>query len=124
MAEAQRRVEGLSPTDLSAALDGQSLLVDVREPAERQNQGVIAGSLSVPRGTIEFVADPMSEHHRSEFEPGRRVILYCDDGARSSLAAETLMEMGYWLVAYLRGGIDAWAREGRQIVNAQDSAAS
>lgn len=119
VAEAMARVEGLSPTEVAAALDSETLLVDVREPEERHEHGALSGSISTPRGELEFRADPESVHHRSEFVPTRRTILYCNDGARSALAANTLQDMGYWRVAYLRGGIEAWRKEGRLIEGAR-----
>ena len=115
VADAQGRVEGLTPTDLSAALDGEALLIDVREREERRNAGTLPGSVSVPRGLIEFFADPNSEQHRPEFDMNRRLILFCDNGARSALAADVLLRMGFWRVAYLEGGLAGWTGEGRDI---------
>lgn len=121
LAEAQRRVEALTPTDLSAALDGETLVVDLREPEERRDRGVLPGSIPVPRGLIEFYADPGSHRHDPEFDTTRRLVLYCDDGARSALAADTLFRMGYWRVAYLDGGLDEWERTGHVVEQAQAS---
>lgn len=114
VAEAKSRVEGLTPTDVSAALDGETLVVDVREPYERREAGALPGSVSVPRDLIEFVADPASPRHRPDFDHGRRLILYCDDGTRSALAAHVLCQMGFWRVAYLDGGLTAWKEEGHE----------
>lgn len=115
VAAAQSRVEGLTPTDVAAALDGETLLVDVREPEERLDHGGLSGSVPAPRGLIEFYADPSSGQHRPEFEMNRRMILYCSDGTRSALAADTLGRMGYWRVAYLKGGLEAWETAGRAV---------
>ena len=112
--DARGRVEGLTPTEVAAALDGETLLVDVRESEERREHGVIAGSVPAPRGLLEFYADPSCEQHRPEFDMNRRVILYCGDGTRSALAADTMTRMGYWRVAFLDGGMEAWTRDGRE----------
>jgi rhodanese-related sulfurtransferase len=60
---------------------------------------------------LEFWADPSSAYHRSEFDPSRRVILYCASGGRSALAADLLGSMGYTNVAHLDGGIKAWREQ-------------
>lgn len=117
VADAQSRVEGLTPTDLAAALDGETLVVDVRELEERLETGILPGALPVPRGLLEFYADSSSGQHHAAFEPNRRMILYCNDGSRSALATDTLARMGYWRVAYLEGGLDAWKGESRGVVS-------
>lgn len=114
VAEAQGRVEGLTPTDVAAALDGETMLVDVREVEECLG-GVIAGSMVVPRGVLEFHADPACESYDAGFDRARRLILCCSDGSRSALAADTLVRMGYWRVSYLKGGLDGWINEGRHL---------
>jgi rhodanese-related sulfurtransferase len=110
--EAQNRVEGLTPTDVAAALDGETILVDVREPEECLS-GVIGGAIVVPRGLLEFHADPTCESYDAAFDKARRLILCCSDGSRSALAADTLIRMGYWRVSYLKGGLESWINEER-----------
>jgi rhodanese-related sulfurtransferase len=109
VAAARGQVENLPPVVVAAELDaGGIVLVDVREPAERDDQGVIAGAVHVPRGMLEFSADPSSPAHLPELSPERRVILHCASGGRSALAAVTLTAMGYRDVAHLDGGLAAW----------------
>ncbi len=83
------------------------MLVDVREPEEWQH-GHIDGSVPAPRGLLEFFADPTSPRHKKALDPTRRVIVVCASGARASLAALTLKDMGYEDVAILDGGLKGW----------------
>ena len=113
VAEAKRHIENLTPAQVAAELrDGSPLLVDLREPAERAEHGVIPGSVHAVRGMLEFYADPASAYHRPEFDPARRTILYCASGGRSALAAQTLGQLGYTNVAHLDGGFKAWVGAG------------
>jgi rhodanese-related sulfurtransferase len=113
VAEAKAQIENLSPQEVAAELQGgDALLVDLREPGERVENGVIRGAVHAPRGMLEFYADPTSAYHRAEFAPDRRTILYCASGGRSALAAETLQELGYTQVAHLNGGLKAWREAG------------
>jgi rhodanese-related sulfurtransferase len=106
---ARARIRNLSPGEVAAALDGSDVvLVDVREPTETA-AGTIPGALLVPRGMLEFHADPTSAYHLTQLQPDRPVIVYCRSGARSALAAATLAAMGYADVAHLDGGITAWS---------------
>ena len=111
--EAKGRVTNLTPEAVAGELaaDG-TLLVDLREPAERAQNGAIPGAVHAPRGMLEFYADPTSPYHRPEFDPARRTILYCAAGSRSALAAETLQQLGYTNVAHLDGGFKAWQATG------------
>jgi rhodanese-related sulfurtransferase len=114
--EAKARVESLGVEQVAEELArGDALLVDVREPDERRSEGAIPGAMPVPRGLLEFAADPASPAHRAGLEPGRRVILHCASGARSALAAATLRELGYERVAHLEGGFAAWKAAGRPL---------
>lgn len=114
VATARGQVENLTPTAVAAELAGKHevLLVDVREPGEREEHGVIAHALHVPRGMLEFSADPTSPAHRADLRPERRVILHCASGGRSALAAVVLRDMGYRDVAHLDGGLGAWKDAG------------
>ena len=114
VAEAKKRVHNLTVEETAAELErGDALLVDLREPNERAQNGVIAEAVEAPRGMLEFWADPSSPYHRTEFSPERRIILHCGSGARSALAADTLQQMGYTNVAHLDGGFTAWKKAGK-----------
>jgi rhodanese-related sulfurtransferase len=115
VAEAKARIENLTVEDAARELeDGAALLVDIREPPERE-KAAIADSLAAPRGMLEFYADPSTPYHKPELAPDRRIILHCASGGRSALAAATLQEMGYTNVAHMDGGIKAWQESGREV---------
>lgn len=117
VADTAARIAVVGATRLEAELlDGRVCLVDVREPEELDEHGLIAGAFHVPRGVLEFWADPASPAHRPELDPARRTVVYCAAGARSTLAAATLQELGYGDVAHLDGGIAAWKQAGLPVV--------
>jgi rhodanese-related sulfurtransferase len=119
IAEAKAQVEPLSPTAVVAELEGgEVLLVDLREADERAARGSIPGAIHAPRGMLEFYADPTSAYYRTEFDPGRRTILYCASGSRSALAAAVLQILGYNRVTYLAGGLLSWRESGLAIEDA------
>ncbi|MGO9353415.1 MAG: rhodanese-like domain-containing protein [Mycobacterium sp.] len=60
--------------------EGGALVVDVREASEVQQSGKVSGAVHVPRGLLEFVADPQSPSHDPRFETGKPVIVYCAGG--------------------------------------------
>lgn len=115
VAEAKAKIENLDAARVEQELAAGVLLVDLREPAEIAEQGRIPGSVHVPRGMLEFRADPTSPYHQDGFDPERRVILHCATGGRSALATAALKEMGYTNVAHLDGGFKGWIAAGRPI---------
>lgn len=116
VAAAKAQIENLAPEEVAAELQrGEAVLVDLREPGERVEHGVIRGAVHAPRGMLEFYADPTSAYHRPDFDPARRTILYCASGGRSALAAETLQQLGYTQVAHLNGGLKAWREAGLHV---------
>jgi len=116
VAEARERTQSLSTKEVATEIEsGDALLVDLREDDERFLEGAIPSSMHVPRGMIELSADPTSPLHREEFDPERRVIVYCSSGSRSALAADTLQGMGYEDVAHLEGGMMAWKGDKRAV---------
>jgi len=115
VAAAKAQVENLGPDAVEAELaSGDAVLVDVRDAEEFAN-GRIPGSVNVPRGMLEFRADPTSPYHQAPLDPNTRVILHCASGGRSALAAATLKEMGYERVAFLDGGLNAWKEAGKPL---------
>src|SRR5919106_327621 len=81
----------------------ETVLVDVRDQAERERDGAIPDSVHVSRGLLEFKADPESPLYAPALRPERHIILYCGTGGRSALAAKTLHDLGYSDVASLAG---------------------
>jgi rhodanese-related sulfurtransferase len=113
--EARAQIEAVSPEAVSAELaTGEPVLVDIREPIEWEQH--IGGALQVPRGLLEFVADPASPRHNADLGSSRRVIVYCASGARGALATLTLQNMGFENVANLDGGLKAWIAAGFPVV--------
>ena len=108
---ANAEIEHVSPKEASEqAASGNAVLLDVREPVEWEQH--IAGSVQVPRGVLEFIADPASPKHKPELDPTGRVIVYCRSGTRGALAALTLKTLGYEHVANMDGGFTAWKEAG------------
>jgi rhodanese-related sulfurtransferase len=111
IAEAMSQIEKVSPAAAAAERDaGSVVMLDVREPVEWEIH--VPGALQVPRGLVEFAADPTSPRHDAELEPTGRVIVYCHSGARAALVVKTLQDMGYDHVANLAGGFAAWTAAG------------
>jgi rhodanese-related sulfurtransferase len=111
VAEARAEVENVSPGDAYEEIKaGTAVALDVREPVEWEHH--IEGSVQVPRGLLEFAADPASPRHVAELDPHHRVIVYCRSGARAVLAAATLKTLGFENVANLDGGFGGWTEAG------------
>lgn len=110
VAEARAGVPQSSP----AEADGK-LILDVREPGELSTAGAIAGAVHVPRGTLEFKADPGIEGCEAALKKahasGETVHLLCASGGRATLAAATLKRMGYD-VSVIEGGLKGWKDAG------------
>ena len=118
--EARAQVRELPPKEVAAALErGEvDLVLDVREP-EEWSRGHIPGSVNIPRGWIEIRADPDSPGAHQELSRNRqaRIVVYClqAPSARSVLAAQTLLEMGYTNVSGIEGGLLNWREQGLQL---------
>ena len=109
--EANAQIGHVSPMEASDEVaSGKAVMLDVREPVEWEQH--IKGAVQVPRGLLEFVADPASPKHNAELDPAGRVIVYCRSGTRAALAALTLKTLGYEDVANLNGGFNAWKEAG------------
>jgi rhodanese-related sulfurtransferase len=112
---ARAEIEFVSPEVAKEEMAaGEPVLLDIREPIEWEQH--IAGALQVPRGLVEFVADPESPRHNADLEPTRRLIVYCASGSRGALATLTLQNMGFENVANLDGGLKAWIAAGLPVV--------
>ena len=111
VAKANSEVETVSVEDAKALVGRADVqFLDVREPAE-WDKGRVPGAAHVPRGLLEFKADPSLEaYHDKAIDPEKRLVVYCGSGGRSALAAKTLKDMGYGKVANMLGGFTAWSQ--------------
>ncbi len=114
---ARTQIQNLSVDDLSAemATDSDLLLLDIRELQERVDLGTIPGAIHVPRGMLEFWADPVSPYYRDYFQEDRRIVTFCAAGGRSALATQALQDMGFRNVAHLEHGFAGWENAGRPV---------
>jgi rhodanese-related sulfurtransferase len=104
-------IENLSVADFVQEQQASEdlLLVDLREIQERVDLGTIPNSKHVPRGMLEFWADPASPYYREFFEgEDQRIVVFCAGGGRSVYAALALQDMGYRNVAHIADGFRGW----------------
>ncbi|MGJ7876550.1 rhodanese-like domain-containing protein [Streptomyces rochei] len=96
-----------------AAEAGTAVLVDIRYAALRERDGVIPGALVVERNELEWRLDPQGSHRLPEATGhDLRVVVVCDEGYASSLAAESLHRLGLHRATDLIGGFQAWRAAG------------
>ena len=92
--EAEEQVVTLTPAEVDDKSQGEGVRpVDLRDIRELKRDGIIPGSLHVPRGMLEFWIDPESPYYRRDFDEIDEVILFCNKGSRSALAALSLKTM-------------------------------
>jgi rhodanese-related sulfurtransferase len=90
-----------------------ALLVDIRPAAQRAEFGEVPGALIIERNVLEWRLDPTSPHrHSAVTSPDRPVVVICQAGYASSLAAASLRELGLTNATDLIGGFEAWAQAG------------
>lgn len=118
LAEADAAVPRITPEEAKAMVGRPDVLfLDVREPAEVAASGKVPGALAIPRGLIEFRADPGSPTRDPRFGRAKVVVAYCASGGRSALVGKTLKDMGYTDVRNL-GGFKGWLDAGGQVEKA------
>ncbi len=115
--EAQAAVPGIGPEEARrrSQEDPNTLIVDVRDAANRRASGMAEGAIAVSSGTLPFAADmEVPEEWRDPRlqDRSRPVITICDLGPMSAMAAKTLKDMGFENVSYLEGGTQAWKEAG------------
>jgi rhodanese-related sulfurtransferase len=113
VAAARERIDNLSLEEAQQEIVKEgTLLVDIRDPRERERDGTIPGAKHVTRGMLEFWADPESPYYKSYFEFDTPIVVYCAGGLRSALAADTLKTLGFADVGHIEGGFGAWKSAG------------
>lgn len=108
LAESRRDLDRVPPHRLADEMDRGALVVDTRPVAQRDRDGELPGAVVVDRNVLEWRLDPTSPHRLPGLAPGRRVIVVCNEGYSSSLAAHTLRLLGLTNATDLEGGFQAW----------------
>jgi rhodanese-related sulfurtransferase len=109
--EGYERIEARAAFDEARA--GDALLVDIRYQALRERDGLIPGALLVERNELEWRLDPQGSHRLPEaVGHDLRVVVVCNEGYASSLAAESLHRLGLRRATDLVGGFQAWRSAG------------
>jgi rhodanese-related sulfurtransferase len=123
--KAEAEIETLAAKE-AVALRGRAdtVLVDLRDPREREREGVIPGAFSCTRGMLEFWIDPESPYHKPVFADDKRFVFFCAGGMRSALAAQTAKQMGLQPVAHIEGGFKAWREAGGPVDKLQPKPAT
>jgi len=110
---ARAQIERLEPVDALAATAQGALLIDIRADVDRVRDGIVPGSLHIPRTVLEWRLDPDSAW-RNPHVGGldQQVLLLCDHGCSSVLAAAALVELGFAHAGDIVGGFAAWRAAG------------
>jgi rhodanese-related sulfurtransferase len=108
LAAARARLRRVEPAELAGCLAAGDLVVDIRPEANRREEGDLPGAVVIERNVLEWRLDPACEHSIPEARQGRRVVLVCNEGYASSLAAATLQDLGLDDATDLAGGYRAW----------------
>jgi rhodanese-related sulfurtransferase len=120
LAAARERLTRVDPGGADAAVREGATLIDIRSDAQIARDGMIPDALLIQRNVLEWRLDPSSDHRHPQ-APGLEdhVILFCNEGYASSLAAETLLELGFHHATDLDGGFQAWRDAGLPVKPAE-----
>ncbi len=113
--EARSRLDRLEPEQALAAQEDGALLIDTRSSDERRREGIIPGSLHIPRSVLEWRLDPDADpaYHNPHIDGlDQRLVLVCAHGYSTSLAAATLQDLGFSHATDVAGGFTAWRDAG------------
>ena len=115
VANARAQIKEIETPELIAMLDDPNLvIVDIRDPRERERSGFIPDSFHAPRGMIEFCIDPDSPYFKDIFAQDARFVFHCASGWRSALTVQTVNAMGFQ-AAHLKEGFSTWEQHGGPI---------
>jgi rhodanese-related sulfurtransferase len=117
LAEARADLRRLTPDEARAAAESGALVIDIRPEGQRKRDGMVPGSRVIERNVFEWRCDPASPWRDPEVtdSPGRQLIVMCNEGYQSSLAAEILQRLGFTDATDVIGGFQAWRKSGLEV---------
>lgn len=112
LAEARAEIDRVTPARAYQLRESGALLVDIRPQADRTAEGEIPGAVAVERIVLEWRLDPAGAHKLPGFTADTPVVVLCNEGYASSLAARDLRRLGVREATDLIGGFRAWRAAG------------
>ncbi len=111
LAAARTRLDRVEPEELEAEGNAGALIVDIRPIEQRARDGELPGAIVIDRNVLEWRLDPACEHHIADLvDYDTRIVIVCNEGYQSSLAAALLRDVGLHRATDLVGGFQAWLR--------------
>ena len=111
LAAVRAGLDRVQPADLADAMAAGAIVVDIRPVEQRRKDGALPGAVVIDRNVLEWRLDPSSPHRIPEaINVERRIIVVCNEGFSSGLAAATLRQLGLPHATDLDGGFQAWRR--------------
>ena len=108
LAEARRSIDRVAPAELAAEVAAGAVVVDTRDSADRATEGILPGALVITRNLLEWRLAPSSPNRIFGVDADTRVVIVCNDGFSSTIAAATLRRLGLPRAVDLNGGYRAW----------------
>jgi methylthioribose-1-phosphate isomerase len=112
VAAANAEIETISVDQAKLSVNDPNVtFVDLRDVRELEAEGTIPGAYHMPRGMIEFWADPTSPYYKKIFGSDNKFIFYCKSGWRSALATKAAQDVGVTNICHMGGGFGKWVKE-------------
>ena len=109
LAEARARLDRVAPESLAAERRAGALIVDTRPLEQRVRDGELPGAVVIDRNVLEWRLDPQCAHRIAEStDHDQRIVIVCNEGYSSSLAAASLQDLGLRRATDMIGGFQAW----------------
>jgi rhodanese-related sulfurtransferase len=125
LTQARAQLARVEPHEAPDAIKRGALLIDIRSESQRAADGIVPDTLWFARNVLEWRCDPSSEAHDPRVaDLERHLIVMCDEGYQSSLAAATLQQLGFAAATDLVGGFQAWRAAGLPVAPAYDPSTS
>jgi rhodanese-related sulfurtransferase len=113
LAEARAQLDRVEPDSLADEVDAGAVVVDIRPVEQRTRDGALPAAIVIDRNVLEWRLDPASAHHIIEIDDyDTRIVIVCNEGYQSSLAAAALRQLGLHRATDLIGGFQAWTTLG------------
>ena len=113
LAQSREGLVRVGPQEALDAMGGGALMIDIRSESQRAADGVVPDAIWFARNVLEWRCDPSCEAYDDRLGGlDRHVIVMCDEGYQSSLAAATLQQLGFARATDLVGGFQAWRAAG------------